>query len=40
MAIYRITESMWAFLYWMGLIQEGPAHTWLVPKLYTDLLTS
>ena len=40
MAIYRITESMWAFLYWMGLIQEGPAHTWLVPKLYIDLLTS
>ncbi|MDX8126444.1 RNaseH domain-containing protein [Methylomonas sp. OY6] len=34
---FSITEDMFQFLYWMGLIQEGAEHTWTVPKLYADL---
>jgi len=38
MAVYSISEPMWDFLYWMGLIQEGSGNTWAVPTLYANLL--
>lgn len=38
METYSITEPMWDFLYWMGMIQEGPGNTWTVPWLYAKFL--
>lgn len=38
MQAYKISEHMFLFLYWMALIQEGPEHTWVLPKLYTELV--
>ncbi len=35
---YGISEELFHFLYWMGLVQEGPEHTWTVPKMYADLI--
>lgn len=39
MSEYHISDAMWQFLYWMGLIQEGPDSTWAVPRLYASLLS-
>lgn len=34
----RLTEEDLHFLNWMGLLQEGDNNTWVVPKLYVDLI--
>lgn len=34
-----IEKSEMDFLYWMGLLQEGPLGTWRVPKMYRDLIS-
>jgi hypothetical protein len=39
MQAFSITKDMFQFLYWMGLIQEGPEHTWTIPPLYARLST-
>lgn len=36
---YGVSEELFQFLYWMGLAQEGPEHTWALPKLYADLIS-
>lgn len=37
-AEFHISEHMQQFLYWMGLLQEGPNNTWTLPQLYLELL--
>lgn len=38
MNLYGITKPTMDFLNWMGLMQEGPNHTWLVPVTLLTLL--
>ena len=38
MAMAEVTPGLLQFLTWMGLLQEGPGNTWLVPALYRRLL--
>jgi hypothetical protein len=38
MSLYGITKPTMDFLNWMGLMQEGPDHTWLVPSTLLTLL--
>lgn len=33
-----VTQGELSFMYWMGLLQEGPGCTWKIPALYADLL--
>lgn len=35
---YGISPQMFDYLFWMGLIQEGPKNCWTVPELYLDLM--
>lgn len=37
-AMTGISKGMIHFLMWMGLLQDGPSHTWHVPPLYRRLL--
>lgn len=38
MQIAGVTPGHLLFLTWMGLLQEGPGNTWVVPKLYRRLI--
>lgn len=38
MSLYGITKPTMDFLNWMGLMQEGPNHSWLVPPALLTLL--
>lgn len=38
MAMADVTSGLLQFLTWMGLLQEGPGNTWVVPALYRRLL--
>lgn len=38
MQTYGISKAMFDFLYWMGLVQEGPEHTWRLPTLVAELI--
>jgi hypothetical protein len=38
MDLYGISNPTMNFLNWMGLMQEGPDHTWVVPKTLLTLL--
>jgi hypothetical protein len=40
MELYFISKPIMNFLNWMGLMQEGPDHTWVVPKTLLTLLES
>lgn len=33
-----VTQGEMDFMYWMGLLQDGPGGTWKVPSLYADLI--
>lgn len=33
-----ISKGTMDFLYWMGLVQEGPGGTWKVPDMYAELI--
>jgi AAA+ ATPase superfamily predicted ATPase len=35
---FGISKAMFDFLYWMGLVQEGPEHTWRLPALVAELI--
>lgn len=37
-SLYGIAKPTMDFLNWMGLMQEGPGHTWLVPQTLLTLL--
>lgn len=37
---YRVSDGTVRFLHWMGLLQEGQGHTWVVPAMYKRLLHS
>ena len=34
----QITKGMMDFLYWMALLQDGPAAKWMIPHLYAELI--
>ncbi|MHB8254301.1 MAG: RNaseH domain-containing protein [Acidiferrobacter sp.] len=38
MTMAEVTPGLLQFLTWMGLLQEGPGNTWVVPALYRRLL--
>jgi hypothetical protein len=35
---YRVSGGTIKFLHWMGLLQEGHGHRWMVPEMYKMLL--
>lgn len=35
---FSISDQMFEYLYWMGMVQDGPNNTWHVPELYLDLI--
>jgi hypothetical protein len=38
MQTFGVSAELFQFLYWMGLVQEGPEHRWVLPKLYSALI--
>ena len=38
MQTFGVSAELFQFLYWMGLVQEGTEHRWVLPKLYSALI--
>jgi hypothetical protein len=38
MAVAKLSEAMFTFIVWMGLVQDGPRNSWCVPRLVRAVL--